>query len=357
MRFRQLARRVEGSVKGKTKEKEKPRLRVVQYGLGPIGVAAVRAVLARPDFELVGAIDIDPEKLDRDVADLSGLKRPTGIRVSNRPEELLAVTRPQVVLHTTGSRLPAVFPQLKVCLEAGANVVSTCEELLLPSLRHPQLADQLDSLANGRNVTLLGTGVNPGFVMDTVVLLATAPCTELRAVRVERVVDAATRRLPLQKKIGAGMTRIEFKRKVEKQELGHVGLLESLHLVAAGLGWKLEDVEEKIAPVVLSKTVRTPYLTVKAGQVAGIHHTCRAKRDGKEFLSLDLQMYVGAKAPHDEVRIDGTPPITLRFEGGVAGDTATVGILLNMAPLVVSSGPGLKTMIDLPVPRFRASSV
>jgi len=337
------------------KAKAKEKLRVVQYGLGPIGLATVKAVLARPDFELVGAIDIDSDKVDRDVADLSGLKRPSGIRVSGRAEELLAVTRPKVVLHTTGSRFDRVMAQLKACVEAGANVVSTCEELLLPSLRYPALAHELSALAEARQVSVLGTGVNPGFVMDTVALLATAPCLEVRSIRVERVVDASTRRLPLQRKIGAGMSRGEFKKKVDQRELGHVGLLESLQLVAYGLGWKLERVEEKILPVMAGKSVRTAHLTVKAGTVAGLHHTCRGFRDGKEVLSLDLQMYVGAKDPYDQVTVAGTPPLKLRFDGGVPGDQATVGILLSMAPLVAAAPPGLKTMLDLPVPRFHTA--
>ncbi|MFQ5791897.1 MAG: dihydrodipicolinate reductase, partial [Acidobacteriota bacterium] len=216
------------------------RIRVVQYGLGPIGLAAVKAILSRRDLELVGAIDIDPAKLERDVADLSGLKRPSGIRVSNRAQEVLGVTRPDVVLHTTGSRVAKVLPQLRYCLEAGTSVVSTCEELLLPSVRHAAEAQELDRMAQAKGVVVLGTGVNPGFVMDTVALVATAPCVELRAVRVERVVDASTRRLNLQKKVGAGMSRSEFRRVISKGELGHVGLLESLHLVARGIGWRLD---------------------------------------------------------------------------------------------------------------------
>jgi 4-hydroxy-tetrahydrodipicolinate reductase len=344
--------RTRATAEAALKAKGKGRLRVVQYGLGPIGLATVRAVLARPDFELVGAIDIDQEKIDRDVADLSGLKRPSGIRVSGRAEEVLAVTRPKVVLHTTSSRLDRIMPQLRACLDSGASVVSTCEELLLPSLRNPALAQELAALAQARGVAVLGTGVNPGLVMDTVALLATAPCLEVRSVRVERVVDASTRRLPLQRKIGAGMSRAEFKEKVGERELGHVGLLESLSLVALGLGWKLERVEEKIVPVVAAKSVKTPFLTVKAGQVAGLHHTCRGFRDGKEVLSLDLQMYLGAKNPYDQVTVAGRPPLKLRFDGGVPGDEATVAMLLNMASLVAAAPPGLKTMLDVPVPRF-----
>ena len=331
------------------------KLRVVQYGVGPIGLAAIRAILARSDLELVGAIDIDPDKQQRDVADLAGLKLPSGIRVSDRPEEVLGTKQPDVVLHSTQSHLNEVLPQLRICMEAKASVVSTCEELLLPSVRHPRIARELDALARSKEVVVLGTGVNPGFVMDTMALVSTSPCLELRSILVERVVNAATRRQSLQRKVGAGMTPAEFRRGAKKGQLGHVGLLESLHLVAQGLGWALEGVSEKLTPVLAKKSVRTPYLTVKAGQVAGIHHVCRGLRNGKEALKLELQMFVGAKKPFDKISIRGNPSLDILVEGGVAGDEATVGMLLNMAPSVLGLRPGLRTMIDSTLPRFRAA--
>jgi 4-hydroxy-tetrahydrodipicolinate reductase len=330
------------------------KIRVVQYGLGPIGLMTARAMLARRDLELVGAIDIDPKKLERDIADLSGLKRPSGIRVSNRPQEVLGVNRPQVVLHTTQSRLEEVFPQLSQCLEVGANVVSTCEELLLPTLRRPEMATGLDRLAKSKEAVVLGTGVNPGLVMDTMAVAASAPCLEVRSIRVDRVVDASTRREPLQRKVGAGLTESEFRRGVRKGELGHKGLLESLHLVAQGLGWKLANVKERVTPVLAKHSMKTRYLSVKKGQVAGIHHVCRGFRNRKEVIHLDLQMYVGAKKPTDRIAIKGKPNVDLVFAGGVAGDEATVAMLLNMIPGVLEASPGLRTMMDVPVPRFRA---
>lgn len=330
------------------------RIRVVQYGLGPIGLMAIRQILARRDLELVGAIDIDPKKRQRDVADLSGLRRPSGIRVSNRPQEVLGVNRPHIVLHTTGSRLEDVFPQLIYCLEVGARVVSTCEELLLPTVQQPELAKQLDRMAKLKDTVLVGTGVNPGFVMDTMAVVASAPCLELRSIRVERVVDASTRRETLQRKVGAGMLLNEFRRGARKGELGHKGLRESLLLIAEGVGWKLDNVTERVQPVPAHRSMRTKYLSVKKGQVAGIHHVCRGFRNRKEVLNLDLQMYVGAKKPSDRITIKGKPEVNLVFEGGVAGDEATVGMLLNMIHGILHSPAGLRTMIDVPIPRFRA---
>ncbi len=332
------------------------RVRVVQYGIGPIGLMAIRAILARHDLELVGAIDVDPTKEQRDVADLSGLKRPSGIRVTNRPQELLAVKRPQVVLHTTQSSLEDVFPQLKHCLESGASVVSTCEELLFPTIRQPKLARDLDQIARAKDAVVLGTGINPGFVMDTMAVAATAPCMEVRSVRVERVVDVAARRESLLRKVGAGLTPGQFRGRRSKGVVGHKGLFESLHLVAHGMGWKLEKVTERVSPVLSNRTIKTPYLTIKKGDVAGIHHVCRGYHDGKEVVHLDLQMLVGAKKPVDRITIQGKPAVNMILEGGIPGDESTVSMLLNTISGVLAARPGLRTMLEIPVPRFRAWS-
>ncbi len=330
------------------------RLRVVQYGVGPIGLASIRAVLARRDIELVGAIDSDPAKLQRDVADFAGLRRPSGIRVSDRPGEVLANGEPDVVLHSTQSHLKDVMSQLKECLKARASVVSTCEELLFPSVQQPKLTRELDALARSKGAVVLGTGVNPGFVMDTLPLVSTAPCQEVRSILVERVVDAAGRRGSLQKKVGAGMSLVEFRRGCRKRQVGHVGLLESLHLLAAGIGWELDRVTEKLEPVLAKKSIRTPHVKVKAQQVSGIHHVCRGFRKGKQAIRLDLQMFAGAKKPYDRIVIEGAPAFEIQIKGGVAGDEATVGMLLALARGVLSLKPGLRTMLDAQLPRFRS---
>ena len=185
-------------------------------------------------------------------------------------------------------------------------------------------------------------------------LAATAPCLELKSVKIERVVDASTRRENLQKKVGAGLTTAQFRRGVKKQELGHVGLLESTHLVAEGLGWSLDKVDEKIRPVIATKRVRTQHVTVQVGEVAGIHHVVRGFKNRKEVVSLDLQMYVGAKKPSDRITIQGTPDVNVFFENGVAGDEATIAMLIAIIPSMSRLEPGVRSMIDVPVPHYRS---
>jgi len=334
-------------------------IRVVQYGLGPIGQSTVQTVLdkaASEQIQLVGAIDIDPEKVGRDVADLVGRDVPTGVTVRDDADAVLADTTPDVVLHTTTSFLDRMSDQLVQCAEAGAHVVSSTEELSFPYDRHPALAQQLDQAAEENGVVIVGTGVNPGYAMDTLALMATGVCVDVSAVQVQRVVDASERRKPLQEKVGAGITEAAFAEKKATGTFGHIGLRESLLLLADGLGWALDDIEETLQPMVAERVVETPFLTAQAGEVAGIHHAITGYKTGEPALSLDLKMYVGADDPRDAVQVEGDPPIDLVIQNGIFGDTATVGALVNTVPLALEAKPGLRTMKDLPVPRAFATS-
>lgn len=334
----------------------KKSLRVVQFGIGPIGASTLRTVLSKGDaFQVVGAIDVDPAKVGRDAAIVAGLENPCGVQVRGDAEAVLRETKPDVVMHTTSSFLDRMYDQLILCARAGCNVVSSTEELSYPYHRHPRISAELDEVARENGVTLLGTGVNPGYAMDALALMATGVCNTVKSIRVRRVVDAGKRRRPLQMKVGAGLTETEFNEKKATGTFGHIGLVESLYMVAETLGWTLDRIDERLNPVISSREVKTPYLTVEAGQVAGIHHAAEGFVGERQVVSLDLKMFVGADDPIDAVTVVGDPPIDLAIRGGIFGDTATVAALVNAAPLVVEARPGLVTVADIPLPRAYAA--
>ena len=371
-------------------------LKVAFYGLGPLGLATVRVVASRPDVQIVGAFDRDPEKIgtglrnlmelgegrqaDRDAAreDRDGATVATGdgvatevpvtstspprprtgegvggegipnIRVQDATDEALLAASPDVVVHCTGSSLGAVMPQLRQIVNAGAAIVSSCEELMFPWRRQPDQAAEIDGFAKTAGVSILGTGVNPGFAMDLLPLVLSEVAARVNGVRVTRVVNASLRRGPLQRKIGAGLSAEEFRQRVEAGTLGHVGLPESLDMLAAGLGWKLGEREEVLEPVLATEQVVTDFVDVPAGAVAGIHQVTRATSDDGCEIRLELNMYVGATNPRDEIKLDGDPPLHLIVQGGIFGDTATAAILANAIPAVHVAAPGLRTMLDMP---------
>jgi hypothetical protein len=326
--------------------KKMERIRVVHYGLGHIGLMAAKIALRCERLEVIGAVDISAEKAGKDLGELLGMGKPLGIVVSNKSQEVLS-RRPDVVVHSTGSHLKDVLPQLEEIVSRGANVVSSTEELLFPVGKNKQIVEKLDELAKENDVSVLGTGVNPGFVLDSLPAFLTAVCTKVKSIFARRIVDASTRREPLQKKVGAGLSLDEFRRRVEEGRLGHVGLVESVALLADCLGWELDNLLERVDPVIADGNIKTKYLEVREGQAAGIRHTAKGIRKGERVISLELQMFVGAAEPHDYIRIDAEPPMEIRVEHGTPGDPATAAILVNAVPKALAAPAGYRTMRDV----------
>ena len=322
--------------------------RYIQIGLGPIGCGIVRAARERGGLRLVGAVDVSPDKVGRDVAEVAELPEPTGVIVCGSAWDC---PEADMALHSTGSRLPQIAGQLREVIELGLDCISTAEELTWPWLNHPALAEELDAVAQERGVRLLGTGINPGFVMDLLPLLLTAPCRRVDRIVARRVVDTVTRRPQLQQKTGVGLTESEYRERAGRGAIGHVGLCESAALLAAGLGWTPEAVTEVIEPAIAEDAIASPHHSVGAGQVCGSRQTATVLVAGRERLRLELEMYMGAPDPRDEIEITGAPSFTVRIAGGIPGDEATPACVLNAIPPLLASMPGLLTLKDVPVSR------
>jgi hypothetical protein len=294
-------------------------------------------------------VDIAPNLQGKDLGEVLEVGRNLGVNVMADAASALRQARPHVVLHATGSYLPAVKDQLLGIIEAGAHVVSTCEELSYPFYRYPDLSRELDRAAQEHGVALLGTGVNPGFVMDKLVATLLTACTKVDRLEVGRVVDASGRRGPLQRKVGAGMSVAEFQALAEANKIGHVGLPESAHMLADVLrlppGRRLV---EELKPKVAEREVKTQFVHVLPGQVAGVDQTAVMLMNGREIIRLHLEMYVGAPQPVDRVLIEGTPRLEMAITTGVHGDVATAAVAVNCVPLMSGLKPGLRTMLDVP---------
>src|SRR5437899_4019346 len=271
------------------------KIRAIQYGVGPIGAAIVRLLREKQAVEIIGAIDTDPAKAGRDLGEVVGAAHaPWGIKVSADAAKVLSEAA-DVVMHSTSSYLSDVAEQLLECLAAESCVVSTCEELAYPFRKHPEIAAKLDATAKDWGVALVGTGVNPGFVMDKLVLTLAAVSQRVETARAVRIVDASKRRLPLQKKIGAGMTVEEFRAQAAAGVIKHHGLPESVAMVSDGLGLGVDEIIETIEPMVAAEQVVTECLTVEPGQAAGVHQIARGLSGGTQKLYLELRMFVGGK--------------------------------------------------------------
>jgi 4-hydroxy-tetrahydrodipicolinate reductase len=307
-------------------------------------------VAGHPACNVAGAVDLDPAKAGRDVGEVAGLRRRLGLKVSGDLTAALKAVRPDVAVVSTSSSLRQVVATIEAILRAKVPIVSTTEELVYPVKGHAAQFKRIDAAARRARVAVLATGVNPGFVMDALPIALTAVCESVSAIAVDRVQDARIRRGPFQRKIGAGLSPEAFQAAVKAGTVRHVGLAQSVSMIADALGWKLDRLTDEIAPKIASEAVTGGEVPVAAGHVAGLIQDGIGYRKGKALVTLHMEAYLGAPASYDTIRITGVPPLSLSLAGGVHGDIATASIVVNCIPKVIAAPPGLRTMRDMPLP-------
>jgi hypothetical protein len=326
-------------------------MKIVQIGVGPLGQKVVRFALERGGIEIVAAVDTDPKKVGRDLGEVCSLK-PLGITVGKDLKSALKRKKADVAVFTTVSNLKTHEEQINEAAQRKMSIVSSCEELSFPWQTQPRLAKRIDAFCRKMGVACVGTGVNPGFLMDYLPSVLTSVCQRITKIKVTRVQDASKRRIPFQQKIGAGLTRSQFKARVPGGTLRHVGLIESLHMIAHSMNWRLDRTTESLKPVVAREAITSGYVKIDPGVVCGVDQIARGYMGRKEVIRLEFRAAVGEKESFDSIEINGTPSIKSTILGGVNGDIATCAIILNAARSIIRVEPGLKTMLDLPVPTY-----
>ena len=321
----------------------KDEIKVILYGVGAIGSEVAKLGLSRPGLKVVGAIDADPGKMGLDLGTVLGLEENLGIKVSGDPAALFSEVEADVVVLTTGSFLTAIYHQLETAVRAGLNVVTSAEELACPTLQSAQLAEQLDRLAKEKGVTIKAAGINPGFVMDSLIVFLATASANIEHVWAKRVVDCSLRRRQLQVKVGAGMSVDQFRASLGTRIFGHLGLIESAALVADALGMIPDRITQCVEPVIAECNVESAHLRVKSGEVSGMRQVARCLTEGKECVRLEVLFCVGATEPHDRIVVRGMTDIDVTIKDGIAGDQATVAILVNAITPILGAKPGLLT--------------
>jgi 4-hydroxy-tetrahydrodipicolinate reductase len=327
-------------------------IRVMVVGLGPIGVAVARQVIDRKGFQLVGAVDIDSLKIDKDAGEVIGADRKLRVKVTSSIGRTIKSSKPDVAVLCTSSSLKSVVPQFEEALKHRVPIVTTTEEAAYPSRANRRLAMRIDEAARKARVAVLGTGVNPGFTMDALPIALTAVCERVDSVEVLRVQDARVRRLPFQQKIGAGLTERQFQQQVDAGTVRHVGFTESIQMIGDALGWKLERITDDIEPKITDVAVESDLLAVDPGYVCGIIQRGVGYVGGAPKIRLRLEAYLGAPESYESVLIEGSPRIHSRIAGGVHGDIATASMAVNSIPAVLAALPGFRTMRDIRLPSF-----
>lgn len=320
---------------------------IIIVGLGPLGIKTTQFALERKNLKVAGAVDIDPAIVGKDLGTYCGLSE-LGISIS--PDMASAVKGKEVdcAVLTTVSSIEKLEAQVAEAVDLGLNVVSSCEELAFAWKAASEASKRIDALCKDKKVTCLGTGVNPGFLMDFLPSVMTAVSQNVQKVIIERVQDASVRRIPFQQKIGSALTTNQFEAKKKEGTLRHVGLTESVDMIAHALNWNLDSMTESLDPVMAEADVTTGYKPIEKGMARGVEQIARAYKDGEEVMTLTFRAAVGEPRSYDRIEIHGNPNIVSEISGGVNGDVATCAIMLNAVRSAVAAESGLRTMLDVP---------
>ncbi|EOD01383.1 2,4-diaminopentanoate dehydrogenase [Caldisalinibacter kiritimatiensis] len=334
------------------------KIKVVIWGFGAMGSGMAEMLLKKKGVDIVGVCDRNESRVNKSMYDVLGLDR------GNRPEviikenieDIISEKYADVVLLATDSFTKNAFDKIKFILENKINVISTAEEMAYPQAQSPELAKEMDRIAKENGVSVLGTGINPGFVLDLLILALTGTCETVESIKAARINDLSPFGHAVMEEQGVGITKEEFEKRMEKDSLaGHVGFPESIRMIADGIGWEVEKIEQTKDPIVSNTERKTKYAEVKPGNLAGIRQRGYGYVNGEALIEMDHPQQILPEKEDvetgDYIWIKGTPNINLQIKPEIPGGIGTIAMCVNMIPHVINAAPGLKTMLDLPVPR------
>ncbi len=336
----------------------KENVKVLIWGFGAMGSGMARMLLTKKGVEIVGVCDRNEKRVGKSIFEVLGVEKGDhpDVIINSNPDEVIKEGVADLILCATDSFTKNAFPKLKTCLERKLNVISTAEEMAYPAAQSPDLAKQLDEIAKANGVSILGTGINPGLIMDLLVVILTGCMTELKSVKAERVNSLSPFGAAVMEEQGVGITVDEFNKGVEDGTLaGHVGFAESINMIAKAVGWNVEDIKTQMKPIVTDVDRKSPYGFAKAGNVAGVNMTGQGYVNGQVLIDMlhPQQIEPEQVGVHtgDYITLKGSPEVNMSIKPEVEGGLGTIAMCVNMIPQVINATPGLKTMLDLPVPR------
>ena len=335
----------------------KNKVRVIVWGLGLMGGGAAKMILGKKGFTITGAIDMDPNKVGKKLYEVLGLDKneDNDVVICKDATEVIKEGAADIVLIATASFTKVVFPQIIMAAEKGINVVTTAEEMSYPVALDPELSAEMDRVAREHNVAILGTGINPGFVMDLLVIALTGVCEDVNSIKVSRVNDLACFGRAVMVEQGIGLTKEQFIKGVEDDSVaGHVGFIQSFGMFEQAFNMKFDRIEQTKEPIITTIPRSTDLVSVAAGDVAGCKQKGYAYVGDKLFVEMEHPQQIHPQMENvdtgDYINIEGTPNINLQIKPEIPGGIGTIAICVNMIPHVLNAAPGLKTMLDLPVP-------
>ena len=331
-------------------------IKIVIWGFGAMGAGMARMLYKKTGVDIVGVCDLHPARVGKSLAEVLGVDKGKDVIIKEDIEEVLNSNKPDLCLLATDSFTKGAYDKIKLIMEKGINVITTAEEMVYPQAQEPKLAKELNEIAKTNGVTVLGTGINPGMIMDLLVVCLTGCMETVEHIEAKRVNSLSPFGATVMEEQGVGITEEEFNKRVAENDLaGHVGFSESINMIADAIGWKVDKFEQQMKPILTAVDRKSPYGYAAAGNLAGINMTGQGYVDGEVKIDMihpqQIEPEMEGTYTGDYIKLKGTPPVSMAIKPEVDGGIGTIAICVNMIPHVLNAKAGLKTMIDLPVPR------
>lgn len=335
-------------------------INVIQYGTGAMGSAMVALLQSKPGVKIVGAIDRDTLKINKDLGQVAALGKKTGINVTFPTDKILDSVDADVALLATTAFIDEAYDPIMEILQRRINIVTICQELFFPLGKNIDKAKNIDQFAREMGVSITAVGINPGFIMDIVPIVCSVPCWDIESVTVHRVVDFAPYGPDEMRHIGAGLSEKVFKQGVEQGVIGHIGLLETTAMVAHCMGLEIDELRQTKEPVVTRKQRKSDFITIEPGKVCGFKQNVAGLRRGEKLLDFRMVGIVCPDVDEDGVRmgdyarINGTPSVDISIKEEISqrGGLGTAAVAVNTIPKVLAAAPGFHTMNTLALPHI-----
>ncbi len=333
------------------------KIRVVIWGFGAMGRGMAEMLLDKKGVQIVGVCDLNPIYEKMNFLDALNIKTDhEPVIITSNIDQILGTTKADVVLLCTDSFVKDAFEKIKKVVLSGVNCISTAEEMAYPYANEPILSAQIDHLAKAYGVTVLGTGINPGFIMDLLVIALTGTMIDVKHIEAKRINSLSPFGPTVMHEQGVGITVGEYHKRIMDHKLaGHVGFKESVYMISDALGIKLDGFKQQMKPIITNVDRKSTYGEALAGNLAGINMTGQGLINGDVFIDMihpqQIEPELEGTMTGDFIDIEGTPNIHMAITPEIQGGIGTIAMCVNMIPHVLNSKPGLKTMIDLPVPR------
>lgn len=326
------------------------------WGFGAMGSGVAKVLLRKKGIEITGVCDIHPDRVNKSIFELLGMERKEHNDVVVNPSIEQAILGADICVIATDSFTKKAFPKIKFAAEQGVNVICTAEEMSYPKAQSSELAEQMDKIAKDNGVTILGTGINPGLMMDLLAICLSGCMTDVEEVMCKRVNSLSPFGPAVMEEQGVGLSVKAFEEGVQDGTLaGHVGFAESVGMIGEALGWKIDRFEQQMKPIITTVDRKSAYGFARAGDVAGVNMTGQGYVNGEKKIDMIHPQQIEPEAEGtytgDYIVLKGSPEVNMQIRPEVDGGIGTIAMCVNMIPHVINSEPGLKTMLDLPVPR------